>query len=104
MILIDTDAGNGKERTGLQVFDHLHTPCPARLEAAGVPPEDVTHVLLTRVHANHVGWNTLAILRDLWRVNSHVSTIAYDVLGVTDPLKSQEEPPTEMAVEGTDKR
>jgi phosphate:Na+ symporter len=33
----------------------------------------------------------LAILRDLRRVNSHVSTIAYDVLGMTDPLENQEE-------------
>jgi len=34
----------------------------------------------------------LAILRDLRRVNSHVSTIAYDVLGLADPLESQGEP------------
>ena len=33
----------------------------------------------------------LAILRDLRRVNSHVSAIAYDVLGMTDPLENQEE-------------
>jgi phosphate:Na+ symporter len=32
----------------------------------------------------------LAILRDLRRVNSHVSAIAYDVLGMTDPLENQE--------------
>ena len=47
----------------------------------------------------------LAILRDLRRVNSHVSAIAYDVLGVTDSQKGQEEePPAEMAVEATDRR
>jgi len=34
----------------------------------------------------------LAILRDLRRVNSHVSAIAYDVLGLMDPQESQEEP------------
>jgi hypothetical protein len=33
----------------------------------------------------------LAILRDLRRVNSHVSAIAYDVLGMTDPRENQEE-------------
>jgi phosphate:Na+ symporter len=33
----------------------------------------------------------LAILRDLRRVNSHISTIAYDVLGLTDPLENQDE-------------
>lgn len=31
----------------------------------------------------------LAILRDLRRVNSHVSAIAYDVLGLADPLENQ---------------
>ena len=47
----------------------------------------------------------LAILRDLRRVNSHVSAIAYDVLGVTDSQKGQEEePPAEIAVEATDRR
>ncbi|UVK49436.1 Na/Pi cotransporter family protein (plasmid) [Mesorhizobium sp. AR07] len=33
----------------------------------------------------------LAILRDLRRVNSHVSTIAYDVLGLADPLENQDD-------------
>jgi phosphate:Na+ symporter len=33
----------------------------------------------------------LAILRDLRRVNSHVSTIAYDVLGLADPSENGEE-------------
>jgi phosphate:Na+ symporter len=33
----------------------------------------------------------LAILRDLRRVNSHVSAIAYDVLGLADPLENQDE-------------
>jgi phosphate:Na+ symporter len=33
----------------------------------------------------------LAILRDLRRVNSHVSAIAYDVLGLTEPPEAQEQ-------------
>ena len=28
------------------------------LEAAGAPPEKVTHVVLTHLHSDHVGWNT----------------------------------------------
>jgi phosphate:Na+ symporter len=44
----------------------------------------------------------LAILRDLRRVNSHVSAIAYDVLGLTDPLENQTEPSND-AVEPTEK-
>jgi phosphate:Na+ symporter len=35
----------------------------------------------------------LAILRDLRRVNSHVSAIAYDVLGLADPSETGEEAP-----------
>jgi phosphate:Na+ symporter len=42
----------------------------------------------------------LAILRDLRRVNSHVSAIAYDVLGWADPLENQDESPSD-AVEPT---
>jgi phosphate:Na+ symporter len=42
----------------------------------------------------------LAILRDLRRVNSHVSTIAYDVLGFADPQENQEEAASD-AVEET---
>ncbi len=34
----------------------------------------------------------LAILRDLRRVNSHVSIIAYDALGLADPVEGQGEP------------
>jgi phosphate:Na+ symporter len=35
----------------------------------------------------------LSILRDLRRVNSHVSAIAYDVLGLADPSETGEEAP-----------
>ena len=57
-ILIDTGAGNDKPRPGLTVLDHLKTPFLDRLAAAGVTPQDVDMVLLTHVHADHVGWNT----------------------------------------------
>jgi phosphate:Na+ symporter len=43
----------------------------------------------------------LAILRDLRRVNSHVSAIAYDVLGMTDPLENQEESVSEALEQTT---
>src|SRR3546814_2060166 len=29
-----------------------------RLQSAGIRPEDVTHVLCTHLHLDHVGWNT----------------------------------------------
>ena len=57
-ILIDTGAGNAKNRPTLKVLDHLHQPYLERLGAVGVQPEDVDHILLTHIHADHVGWNT----------------------------------------------
>lgn len=58
VILVDMGAGNDKTRPGMEMLDHLHTPFRARLEAAGVRPEDVDFILLTHIHADHVGWNT----------------------------------------------
>ena len=58
VILIDTGAGNDKDRPTLKVLDHLHNPYLERLAAIGVQPEDVDYVLLTHIHSDHVGWNT----------------------------------------------
>lgn len=57
-VLIDTATGNDKERPTMPVLDHLHTPYLERLAKAGVRPEAVDAVLMTHVHADHVGWNT----------------------------------------------
>lgn len=57
-ILIDTATGNDKNRPTAPIFDHLDQPYLARLAAAGVRPEAVDFVLLTHLHADHVGWNT----------------------------------------------
>ena len=58
IILIDTGAGNDKDRPTLKVLDHLRTPYLDRLAAIGVQPENVDYVLLTHIHSDHVGWNT----------------------------------------------
>lgn len=58
VILIDTGAGADKARPGLKALDHLHPPYLERLAQAGVKPEQVDYVLLTHIHADHVGWNT----------------------------------------------
>lgn len=58
VFLIDTGIGNGKERPFSKLFHQLETPFLERLAAIGIAPEDVDHVLLTHLHADHVGWNT----------------------------------------------
>ncbi len=57
-ILVDTATGNDKHRPDAPMLDQLHEPYLARLAAAGVRPEAVDYVLLTHLHADHVGWNT----------------------------------------------
>jgi glyoxylase-like metal-dependent hydrolase (beta-lactamase superfamily II) len=69
-ILIDTATGNGKDRPAVPVMHRLDVPYLQRLEAAGVRPEDVDHVLITHVHADHVGWNT-RLVDGLWVPTFH---------------------------------
>ena len=57
-ILIDTGGGNDKPRPASPRFDMCAIPFLDRLAEKGVAPEDVTHVLLTHLHVDHVGWNT----------------------------------------------
>lgn len=59
-ILIDTGCGNQKERARplFERFHQLEHPYLDRLRAAGVAPEDVTLVINTHLHVDHVGWNT----------------------------------------------
>jgi len=58
-ILVDTGAGAKKTRPFAPYFDNLDPPFLDRLAAAGVQPEDVDLVLLTHLHGDHVGWNTV---------------------------------------------
>jgi glyoxylase-like metal-dependent hydrolase (beta-lactamase superfamily II) len=57
-LLIDTGIGNGKYRPFNARFDQLQTSFIERLAHAGVRPDEVDYVLLTHLHADHVGWNT----------------------------------------------
>ncbi|POZ60193.1 MBL fold metallo-hydrolase [Chromobacterium alticapitis] len=57
-ILIDTGIGNDKQRPFNPLFHMQRAPYLERLAALGIRPEDVDHVLLTHLHADHVGWNT----------------------------------------------
>lgn len=57
VILIDTGFGNGKTRATARA-NNLNTIVPVWLEAAGAHPDQVTHVVMTHLHSDHVGWNT----------------------------------------------
>ncbi|MEU6313211.1 MBL fold metallo-hydrolase [Streptomyces sp. NPDC047014] len=56
-VLVDTGIGNDKERAN-PAWHALDTDYLQRLTAAGFPPESVDLVVLTHLHADHVGWNT----------------------------------------------
>jgi glyoxylase-like metal-dependent hydrolase (beta-lactamase superfamily II) len=56
-ILVDSGIGNGKERANPAWHD-LRTDFLRRLTDAGFPPDSVDLVILTHLHADHVGWNT----------------------------------------------
>ena len=55
-ILIDTCCN--KPRPGRGQFDEGKADYLAGLAGIGVQPEDVTHVMCTHLHWDHVGWNT----------------------------------------------
>jgi glyoxylase-like metal-dependent hydrolase (beta-lactamase superfamily II) len=57
VILIDTGVGNHKHRAAPRMH-MLNTLLLPWLEAAGAGPEQVTHVVHTHLHTDHVGYNT----------------------------------------------
>lgn len=57
-VLIDTCVGNDKLRDGHPVWHQRQGPYLSDLAAAGVTPEQVSMVLCTHMHVDHVGWNT----------------------------------------------
>ncbi len=60
IIVIDTGVGNRKNR-GAERMHQLNTLFLHWLAAAGAPREKVTHVLMTHLHSDHVGWNTMLV-------------------------------------------
>lgn len=58
-ILIDTASGNDKERPLNPGFHRMNTRWLENLHSAGVLPEAIDSVLLTHLHVDHVGWNTV---------------------------------------------
>lgn len=58
-ILVDSCCGVGKERPGREQFaDNKKADFLGGLAGHGVKPEEVTHVMCTHLHWDHVGWNT----------------------------------------------
>jgi glyoxylase-like metal-dependent hydrolase (beta-lactamase superfamily II) len=57
VIVIDTGVGNGKRRPASSQT-MLNTPVLDWLAAVGAAPDEVTDVVHTHLHADHVGWNT----------------------------------------------
>jgi len=55
-IVIDTCCA--KSRPGREQFDEGKRDFLGGLAALGVEPEEVTHVMCTHLHWDHVGWNT----------------------------------------------
>lgn len=58
VILIDTGVGSFKQRAAPRM-DMLNTLVMPWLEAAGAAPGEVTHVVHTHLHTDHVGGNTV---------------------------------------------
>lgn len=57
-IVIDTGVGNFKKRAA-ERMNMLNTLVLPWLEAAGAGPNQVTHVVHTHMHTDHVGWDTM---------------------------------------------
>lgn len=58
-VLVDTGAGNGRERPGMPPFHRCQGDFLGLLASAGVRPQDVDVVVNTHLHVDHVGWNTV---------------------------------------------
>ncbi len=58
-VLVDTGAGNDKQRPGIPVFGNLATDYLEQLAQTGFSVEDIDIVVNTHLHIDHVGWNTV---------------------------------------------
>lgn len=66
-VLLDTGIGNGKYRPDRPAWDRLNGPFLAILEGLGLDADHIDFVINTHLHADHVGWNTIADSSGVWR-------------------------------------
>lgn len=59
-IVVDTGVGNLKPRAAARM-NMLNSLVLPWLEAAGAGREQVTHVVHTHLHSDHIGWNTVLV-------------------------------------------
>ena len=57
VVVIETGIGN-RQSEKMQQIHQNQARLPASLAAAGVDPNEVTHVINTHLHFDHCGWNT----------------------------------------------
>lgn len=60
-ILVDTCNGNDKNRPSLLEWSHLKTKFIEKINQIGISPSDISYVICTHLHFDHVGWNTTLI-------------------------------------------
>jgi glyoxylase-like metal-dependent hydrolase (beta-lactamase superfamily II) len=103
VIVIDTGCGNGKRREfpAFRRFHMLDLPYLQRLADAGVRPADVTLVINTHLHVDHVGWNTIR-LGDGWAPtfpNARYIFGAQELAHWLDPATAASAPETAPVIE-----
>jgi glyoxylase-like metal-dependent hydrolase (beta-lactamase superfamily II) len=89
-IMVDTGAGNDKNRPGIPIFGNLQSSFLDNLAEAGFAPADIDKVFCTHLHIDHVGWNT-QLVEGEWRPtfpNAHYFFPRLDELA-WNPGKSQ---------------
>jgi glyoxylase-like metal-dependent hydrolase (beta-lactamase superfamily II) len=66
VVLVDCGAGDDKERPDRPPWHRRRSDFLDRLALAGARPDDVSLVVNTHLHADHVGWNT-QLVDGRWR-------------------------------------
>ncbi len=60
-ILVDACNGNGKQRTDMSEWGNLQTNFLEKLHELGARETDISTMICTHLHCDHVGWNTIMI-------------------------------------------